>query len=110
MKKIMWIISILSLVFTTVVLLFMPDSVPMHYDIAGEIDRWGSKYENLLFPAIILLMSLLWHLFISYYEKKSNKASVEKERAEAEAQIMEEIRQYDLEMEKKEKKDRKKKK
>ena len=83
MKKIMWIISILSLVFTTVVLLFMPDSVPMHYDITGEIDRWGSKYENLLFPAIILLMSLLWHLFISYYEKKSNKASVEKERAEA---------------------------
>ena len=43
-------------------------------------------------------------------EKDRIKNETEKERAEAEAQIMEEIRQYDLEMEKKEKKDRKKKK
>lgn len=24
---------------------FLPDQVPVHYNIAGEIDRWGSKYE-----------------------------------------------------------------
>ncbi len=83
MKKLMWAISILSLVLTAIVLQFMPDSVPMHYDLSGNIDRWGSKYENLLFPAIILLMSLHWHLFIAHYEKKAAKASAEKERAEA---------------------------
>lgn len=83
MKKWMWAISILSLVLTVIVLQFMPDPVPMHYDMAGNIDRWGTKYENLLLPAIILFLSLLWHLFATHYEKKAAKASAEKERAEA---------------------------
>lgn len=83
MKKAMWVISIFSLVVTAVVLQFMPDSMPMHYDMEGKIDRWGSKYENLIFPIIILLLSLFWHLFLSYYEKKAAKTSVYKERAEA---------------------------
>lgn len=83
MKKIMWTISMLSLILTALALQFMPDSVPMHYNIAGEIDRWGSKYENFIFPVIILVMSLFWHALISYYEKKADKASIEKESAEA---------------------------
>ncbi|MBP3197188.1 MAG: DUF1648 domain-containing protein [Butyrivibrio sp.] len=83
MKKIMWIISVVSLAGTAIVLQFMPDSVPMHYDMAGNIDRWGSKYENLIFPIIILGMSLFWSLFIGLYEKKADKASGEKESAGA---------------------------
>lgn len=83
MKKWMWGISILSLVLTVIALQLMPDFVPMHYDMAGNIDRWGTKYENLLFPAIILFLSLMWHLFVAHYEKKAAKASAEKERAEA---------------------------
>lgn len=83
MKKLMWGISILSLVLTAIVLQFMPDSVPMHYDLAGNIDRWGSKYENFLFPVTILFLSICWHLFTAHYEKKAAKASAEKERAEA---------------------------
>lgn len=83
MKKMMWAISIFSLVLTAIVLQFMPDSVPMHYDFAGNIDRWGSKYEEFIFPAIILMLSLFWHLLIAYYEKKANKTSSEKEHAEA---------------------------
>ena len=79
----MWAISILSFVLTAIVLQFMPDSVPMHYDLAGNADRWGSKYENFLFPVVILLQSLHWHLFIAHFEKKAAKASAEKERAEA---------------------------
>lgn len=54
MKKLMWAISVFALVLTAVVLQFMPDSVPMHNDLAGNIDRWGSKCEKLLFPVIIL--------------------------------------------------------
>lgn len=83
MKKAMWIISMLSLILTAVVLQFMPASVPMHYNLAGEIDRWGSKYEKLIFPIIILAVSLFWQLFISYYKKKATKTTIEKERAEA---------------------------
>ena len=56
MKKAMWIISIISIILTAVALQFMPDSVPMHYNAAGEIDRWGSKYENYIFPILIIVL------------------------------------------------------
>ena len=83
MKKIMWAVSFISLVGTAIVLQFMPDSVPMHYDAAGNIDRWGSKYENLIFPIIILIMSLFWTLFIRYFEKKTQTVPNGKESASA---------------------------
>lgn len=88
MKKAMWIISVIPLIITMAVLKYMPDSVPMHYNISGEIDRWGSKYENLIFPAIILFFTLFWHLLIFLFEKKAVKANVEKERAEAKLNAM----------------------
>ena len=70
MKKLMWILSFISLAGTAFVLQYMPDSVPMHYDMSGNIDRWGSKYENMIFPIIILIMALFWTLFIRYYDSK----------------------------------------
>ncbi len=85
MKKIMWAVSFLSLILTAFALSFMPDRVPMHYDAAGNIDRWGSKYENLIFPVLILCMAVFWTLFLRYYEKKAQNAADEKERAGAES-------------------------
>ncbi len=85
MKKIMWGISFFSLIGTAAVIRFMPESIPMHYDLAGNIDRWGSRNESLIFPIIILIMYLFWHLFILYFEKKALKAKDEKESAAAES-------------------------
>ena len=82
-KKIMWIISFLALIGTAIALVFMPDSIPMHYDMAGNIDRWGSKYESLILPVMILVISLIWTLCIRHNEKKAQKVYEEKERAEA---------------------------
>lgn len=79
-KKIMWIISIIPLIITGIAIQFMPDSVPMHYDMSGQIDRWGSKYENIIFPIFIILITLFWQIFILYYEKKALTASTDKER------------------------------
>lgn len=52
-----WVLALIVLSFavTAVMLSLMPARVPMHYNAAGEVDRIGSKYENLLFPAIIAL-------------------------------------------------------
>ncbi len=82
MRKIMWIISFISLVGTAIAIMYLPDSIPMHHDFAGNIDRWGSKYESFIFPAVILGMSLHWTLFIKYYEKKARQAEDDKKRAE----------------------------
>lgn len=61
----------------------MNDPVAMHYDINGNIDRYGSKYENFIFPAVIIATTLFWSLLIQYYEKKSVTAGQEKDREEA---------------------------
>ena len=37
----------------------IPDQVPMHYDFAGNIDRWGKKSEMLLLPVMAWLLYLL---------------------------------------------------
>ena len=87
MKTIMWIISVIPLVITAVVLGFLPDKVPMHYNSEGVIDRWGSKYENLFFPIIIIVLTLFWQLFIWHFEKKAAKSQVEKECKEALANV-----------------------
>ena len=83
MKKVLWIISFIPLVGTAVALLFMPDVVPMHYNAAGEIDRWGSKYENLLLPLIVLLLALLVTILIRFFEKKAAASEEDKVRTAA---------------------------
>lgn len=73
MKKIMWIVAMIPVVVTSVVLQFMPDIIPMHHDLEGNTDRWGSKTESFIFPVIILFITLFWHLLIYVFEKKFKK-------------------------------------
>ena len=83
MKKIMWFLAILPVIVTSIVLQFMPDTIPMHHDLAGNVDRWGSKTESFIFPVVILVITLFWHLLISVFEKKAAKGKTEKEQMEA---------------------------
>ena len=47
MKTIAKISAFLPLAVTLVWLQFLPDRVPVHYNLAGAADRWGSKWELL---------------------------------------------------------------
>ena len=58
MKKVYyWIVALILLtaVITGIFLEIAPDTIPAHYDLQGQVDRMGSKYEFLLFPFINLL-------------------------------------------------------
>ncbi len=74
-KAVLAVVSVLPLVITLIAINFMNDKVPMHYGISGEIDRWGSKYENLGFPIMIIVMSVIWHLVIMYFKRKAEKCA-----------------------------------
>lgn len=41
---------------TLAALAYFPDRVPAHWNAAGEVDRWGSKFENLILPVVQLLV------------------------------------------------------
>lgn len=62
MKLLAKISALLPLALTLVWLQFLPDRVPLHYNFAGEIDRWGSKWEYLLLPGIALLFAACFSL------------------------------------------------
>ncbi len=70
MKKVIWTLAVLPVVVTAVALRFMPDIVPLHYNFAGEIDRWGSKYEHFLMPVLLIVWVILMQVITYFQEKK----------------------------------------
>lgn len=81
--KILWTITFLPLIITAIVLPFMKDSVPMHYNMQGNIDRWGSKYENYLLPIIIIAFSLFMQCILFYLKKQQSGDIPDKKKQEA---------------------------
>lgn len=59
-QKILEVIGIVILVAYLIIFLVtfsaLPDRTPAHYDFAGEVTRYGSKYEMLLMPILGLIM------------------------------------------------------
>lgn len=56
-KKIIYtILMYLPLGVALIALPYLPEKIPAHYGFDNQVDRWGSKYETLLFPIINLLM------------------------------------------------------
>lgn len=80
MKKLYLILYSLTFLFilgTALFLLFMPDTVPLHYNFAGNIDRMGSKYEFLLMP-LIALLTVSTFIIIAKKESKKERKNNEK--------------------------------
>ncbi len=75
-NKILWIVTILPTIITAVAIQFMDDTVPMHYGITGEIDRWGPKYENFTCPVMVLIFTLFWLLMISLAKRKLKSTNI----------------------------------
>ena len=68
------ILAVLPMIYTAVaVFFFLPDTVAAHFGIDGTPDRYGSKYEAFLFPAIILGITLLYFLYRKFQEKSSKE-------------------------------------
>lgn len=49
----------LAFVFALAAIAFLPDEVPMHFNAAGEADRYGSRFEVLLLAGFVLLARLM---------------------------------------------------
>ena len=74
-RIIYFVLMFLPLLLTVIVLPFLPEKIPAHYNFAGEIDRWGSKFETLIFPAVTFAMGffMLWMAKISAKQEEGGK-------------------------------------
>ncbi len=69
------ILAGLPLVATLVSLFFMPETVPVHFDINNQVDRWGSKYELLILPIVALVMGVVLMISAKRIDKKENSGN-----------------------------------
>ena len=56
----------------------LPDKVPMHWNLKGEIDRYGSKNELWILPVALSLLTYLVFLFVPIIDPKKQIESMGK--------------------------------
>ncbi|MDE6595703.1 MAG: SdpI family protein [Oscillospiraceae bacterium] len=78
LTKILFITSVIPLIIVLIALQFLPEKIPAHYDLYMNIDRWGSKYESLLFPAFTILMAAFMYGMSRFSAKHENGESNQK--------------------------------
>lgn len=71
-KKLYYFLMFFLLFVVLASLQLLPDKIPAHYGISGEVDRWGSKYETLIFPAITIIFGFIM-LIVTKYASKQEK-------------------------------------
>ena len=67
-----WIVVALAVILAIVGILIMPDIIPTHFGPSGAPDAWGSKYTVLLYPAILVLVTVLAVPMIKLDPKQGN--------------------------------------
>ena len=82
-KVVNLILIMLVLASTLVAMAFLPDVVPVHFDIHGEADRWGSKYELLIIPAVLSLIWIIGDKSITFFVKNSGNSDDGKLKSDA---------------------------
>lgn len=58
-KVLYYIVMFLPLLFAMSSLSILPDQIPAHYGVDGQVTRWGSKYEVLILPILIIIFGLI---------------------------------------------------
>ncbi len=69
------ILTRLPLAVTLTSFFFMPDEVPVHFDLNNNVDRWGSKYELLILPFVIIVIGIVFLLAARHLDKKEDNGS-----------------------------------
>jgi len=78
-------IAALCLFVTLLVLRELPAVIPAHYDFAGNVTRYGSKYELLILPVVLLLLSFGSRFLLLHFHRKAEQTESDKERQAAAA-------------------------
>lgn len=70
-NKTVLFLTALPVVVTISMLPSLPDKIPAHYNYLGEIDRWGSKYETLILPVLIVLTGIICLILLNKLYKSA---------------------------------------
>lgn len=74
-KIVFYILMFLPLTAVLIALPFLPEQIPAHYGFDGQVTRWGSKYETLIFPAMMVLLGFIMLALTKFSSKQEETGS-----------------------------------
>ena len=72
-RKLFYGLMVLPLAMALLALPFLPEQIPAHYDSAGLVTRWGSRFEVLILPPFVVLFGFFLRLMARATEKMAGK-------------------------------------
>ena len=63
---VLWVLPLLESLF---LLQFLPEQIPAHYNAAGEVTRYGSRYETLIIPVFVIVFGAFMLLMANFVKK-----------------------------------------
>jgi uncharacterized membrane protein len=69
-EMIIWGVLIAPVIYVALIFDQIPEQVPMHWNVEGEIDRYGSKWEAIL---VMPIFNILMYLFLKYIPRLDPK-------------------------------------
>lgn len=82
-NKALIITAALAVIIAAAAITILPDNIPTHFGLDGNVDRVGSKYEVFLFAAMVIAITVFGILFRRKSEKTQQNESAEKDSVHA---------------------------
>lgn len=81
-RRIIWLIMLIPAIYLAIIWKTIPEKVPMHFDLKGNVDRYGTKHEFLVLIAMLTVINVAAYLAVSNIYKIDPRkgASLNKDR------------------------------
>ena len=75
MKKLFSMLTFLPLVISVFAFSLLPEQIPAHFNLAGEVDRWGSRLEIFIRPILVAVIGLLYRRWVEWTLRRQTQNS-----------------------------------
>ena len=75
MRKLFSMLTFLPLVISVFAFSLLPEQIPAHFNLAGEVDRWGSRLEIFVLPILVAVIGLLYRRWVEWTLRRQTQNS-----------------------------------
>jgi uncharacterized membrane protein len=65
LRRIIWLLMLIPVIYLAVIWKQIPQTVPMHFDLKGNVDRYGTKHDLLILVLSLTALNALMYLIVS---------------------------------------------
>lgn len=82
LRRIVWLIMLIPAIYLAIIWKRIPETVPMHFDLKGNVDKYGTKHDLLILIVVLSVVNAIVYLVVSNIYKIDPRkgASLNKDR------------------------------